>query len=80
MSSCEAPDNTCMLVVATHVLDYDVRNMEKNEYHISILGVEFPLFVCMGTHAAVLPPQQDYLMGGTEQNHVKFLLNKFLQI
>ena len=80
MSSCKAPANTCMFVGTTHVLGHDVWDMEKNKYHISILGVDFPLFVCMGTHAAGLPPQQDYLMGGTEQNHVKFLLNKFLQI
>ena len=80
MSSCEARANTCMLVGTTHVLGHDVWDMQKNGYHISILGVDFPLVVCMGTHAAGLPPQQDYVMGGTEQNHVKFLLNKFLQI
>lgn len=80
MSSCEAPANTCMLVGTTHVLGHDVFDMEKNEYHISILGADFPLFVCMGTHTAVSRARDGEHSMQIEQSHLQFLLHKVLRM
>ena len=56
--SCKARANTCMLVGSTHELVYDNWNMETNEYHISLLGENYPLhFCCMVM--STLPPRED---------------------
>ena len=83
VSKCQAPVNTCTLVGITPAMLPNAWDMQHNEFHISLLGQNFPFYVTVGTPSTLGGGLVSEAAGDTQMDQeadIKVLLGRFLQI
>jgi hypothetical protein len=60
-STCQATANTCALVGTTQTFVSDTHDMQRNEFHITLLGRNFPFYATVGTPSTLETPWESVL-------------------
>jgi hypothetical protein len=65
-STCQATANTCALVGTTQAMLYSAHDMQRNEFHITLLEQDFPFYATVGTPSTLEIPWESVLPAAAE--------------